>query len=162
MMRQPSEKAELVLYVFLYAFSLGFTLICGPEADNMYNTYASYTRDIKGTDADPDGWLAILKGDKTFDIKFWKVFAILRFVVSTLGWFLLCKDIHRDLSRGRNRVNKLGDATAKQEALVLRISQLCGRNLGKLALDDIKELRNLQKTGLEESNIQIKLRELGN
>jgi len=158
MARSANEKGELIFYVTLYALTLGFTLLCGPEADNMYNTYDAYRRANEGNANPDDGWIAILKADDSFNLKLWKVFAMLRFACATIGWFLLSKDVQRDVSRGRNRLRKIDELRERQEVLLGRIDNFCGRNLSRMTLPELEDLHMLQRTGVEETSIQLKLR----
>lgn len=92
--RGSRERSELFLYVFFYLLCLFISLISGPHADEMANTYV--LRRDQGS-----GWLDELLLSPTLNLNTWRNLVVCRFLFSTIGWLLLCKDIHRDLYRGR-------------------------------------------------------------
>ena len=92
--RGSRERSELYFYVFFYLLTLLISLVAGPHADEMANTYIL-------RQGDGSRWIDELLGSSTLNLTTWRNLVVSRFVFSMIGWLLLCKDIHRDLYRGR-------------------------------------------------------------
>merc|ERR1711861_120901 len=96
-----------------------------------------------------DSWKDALLSSPDFDLDEWKLTSEVRCVFSLLGWALLCKDVHRDLSRGRDELIVSHDLRAQIAVNTRRINNLCGRHLEDLTYSQLQELRRLQGNGSE-------------
>ena len=156
--RSVSERAEIVLFCGLYLVSLLFTLLSTPTADDMYHT------NMFEKDSNPEWFVAATErttrttDDRAFDdwnvkLSRWRVFVVVRFLCALISWILLCKDLHRDLSRGRQYKVQLAALTADLDAANMRFLRMCGRGIEELDANQLDELRRLQLIGLSESDM---------
>jgi len=104
------------------------------------------TSDGADTTGDPvyDDWVAMLAG--------WRWYVAFRFGAALLGWVLLCKDLHRDLSRGRNYKTECQELSAELATANRRFVRMCGRGMDDLNVRQLEELQRLQFVGLAQSN----------
>ena len=65
---------------------------------------------------------------------------------------LLCKDLHRDLSRGRGYKTECQALTGELDTANKRFVRMCGRGMDDLNVRQLEELQRLQYVGLAASN----------
>ena len=91
-----------------------------------------------------DDWVAMLAR--------WRWYVGARFVAAMLGWVLLCKDLHRDLSRGRGFKTEAQELHGELTQANKRFVRMCGRGMDDLSVRQLEELQRLQYVGLAQSN----------
>ena len=161
--RSVSERFEIVLFCGLYLVSLLFTLLSTPTDDDMYHTN-EFERE-----SNPE-WFVTAVGTDTFTgeeearsmggdwkgkLYRWRVYVVVRFLCALVSWILLCKDLHRDLSRGRQYKVQLVSSVAELDRANARFLRMCGRGMEELDVKQIEELRRLQYIGLSESDMML-------
>jgi len=149
--RNPCERAELWAYVGFYTCNLVSTLCAYRSIDEIYGYFLLYDNPIS-----TDLILPSRSLDQSLTI--WKVFICTRFAFAALGWILLCKDIQRDLLRGRRRIVEVVQCKDTIKRSLEKISKLAGKGLQQAPLEELKVLQQILNTGSTEVQLQMRLR----
>jgi hypothetical protein len=168
-LRGPRERTELALYVLAYFLTLITSLLAGPYADEIGNTYRSRATPTSlgdvlfdvgaGTGGVENAmqWVEDLLASEQFPLVEWQMLITVRTIFAILGWMLLCRDVHRDLWRGRERLQTVDALKDRLDVNRKRFGYLAGQNLHELSRPQLESVREVQQRGLVEVDLQLKL-----